>query len=101
MSYATAALLAAISGLVTGGISALLGTRRGVGSSVTASALIGALLATLAFGVFLLPGFLVGLLLFSGPPSPTIALLCTLFGDLAWLVLGAVRRLLGGRADLQ
>jgi hypothetical protein len=101
MSYATAALLAAISGLVTGGISALLGTRRGVGSSVAATALIGALLATLAFGVFLLPGFLVGLLLFSGPPSPSIALLCTLFGDLAWLVLGAVRRLLGGRADLQ
>jgi len=96
MSIASAALLSAISGLVTGWLSALLKPRRQAGTFVAAHAAIGSLLATVAFGLFLIPGYVVGLMLFSGPPSPTIALLCTLFGDLAWLVLAAGQRLLSG-----
>jgi uncharacterized membrane protein (GlpM family) len=91
MSFANAAFLAALSGLVTGGISALLSIRSRVRSSVVATALIGALLATVAFGVFLIPGYLVALMLFTGTPSPSIALLCTVLAELIWIVFAAIR----------
>jgi hypothetical protein len=99
MSIASASLLAAISGLVTGWLSALLKPRGEAGALVAAHAVIGSLLATVAFGLFMIPGYVVGLMLFSGPPSPTIGLLCTLFADLAWVALAAGQRLLGGGGD--
>lgn len=91
MSFTSAALLTRAVGPGHRGYLGSPGRPKQVRSSVLATALTGALLATVAFGVFLIPGYVVGLVLFSGPPSPTIALFCTLLADLIWLVLAAVR----------
>lgn len=90
MSIATGAWLSAFAGFVTGWIAPRLRARGPASPAGVVPALLGALLATLAYGVFLAAGFVMSLLLFSSPPDGGIALLgtvagCILFLAFAWL----------------
>lgn len=87
MTVAIAAWLAAAVGGFTGAISVRL---RSADGSMLLGVLVGGVLAALAYGGFLVVGFVVGLLTWSTAPAPGPALLGVVIGCAALLVMQAI-----------
>ena len=97
MTVAIGAWLAAAVGGFTGAIAVRL---RAAGGSMLFGALVGAFLAALAYGGFLVVGFVVGLLTFSTAPAPGPALLGVVIGCAVLLVMQAINSVIAPRFGL-
>ena len=100
MSITTGAWLAAAAGCITGGIAAFMRGRSPSRGSLTVTALLGMLIAALGYGAFLLAGFAVSFLTFSGPPDTWPALLCVVLGCGGFLSLTWLQSVIGSRFGL-
>lgn len=86
MTLTTATWLAAATGLIAGSLAIIAGKRSiPQSSTLVLFAVIGAALAAIGLWVFLIPGFVLSMMFFSGPTDPAPALLCLILVELAWL----------------
>jgi hypothetical protein len=101
MNVATGAWLAAITGCTTGAAYATLGRRTPPSRKwVIAHVLLGALIGAVCYAGFLLAGYAVSFLTFSGPPDPGPALLCVFLGCAAFLLLRWLHSMLASHFGL-
>ena len=101
MSIAMGAWLAGASGLVVGWVWAHVRHRASSRVSVVVAAVLGALLAALAYGAFLAAGVVISFMLFSGSPDAGPALLCVVIGSAVFLLLTWVQSVLAPHTPLE
>lgn len=87
MPLSLGAWLSAAAGALTGALFAHIRSRDPSRKRLIGTAIGGALIAALCYGVFLLAGLVIGVLTFSSTPDPGPALICVLLGCAAFLLL--------------